>query len=188
MMWVVAHLPFALQMRIGRGVGLLSYRFAKQRRLICEVNLRLCFPELTEAARQQLVKDTFIANGMGLIEIGICWYRNIEDFRDRVTVVGLEHLEKAKAQGRGVLLLCAHFSTLELGGCLTNMISPMDVTYRHNKNPLFQAAMLKGRRRHFPHVLEREDVRGVMRSSSDRRRISAGPSSGCHFTQHTPQR
>ena len=175
MMWVVAHLPFALQMRIGRGLGLLSYHFAKQRRHICEVNLKLCFPELTEAQRQQLVKDTFIANGMGLIEIGICWYRNIEDFRDRVTVVGLEHLEKAKAQGRGVLLLCAHFSTLELGGCLTNMISPMDVTYRPNKNPLFQAAMLKGRRRHFPRVLEREDVRGAMRSLKEGRTLWYAP-------------
>lgn len=175
MMWLVAQLPFALQMRIGRGLGHLSYIFAKQRRHICEVNLRLCFPELTEDERKQLVKDTFIANGMGLIEIGICWYRNIEDFRDRVTVVGLEHLQKAKAQGRGVLLLCAHFSTLELGGCLTNMVSPMDVTYRPNKNPLFQAAMLKGRRRHFRRVLEREDVRGAMRSLKEGRTLWYAP-------------
>ena len=175
MMWTVAHFPFPLQMRIGRGLGLLSYRFAKHRRQICEVNLKLCFPELGEDERQQLVKKTFIANGMGLIEIAIAWYRDIEDYRDRVTIEGLENLEKAKAKGKGVLLLCAHFSTLELGGCLTNMISPMDVTYRPNKNPLFQAAMLKGRKRHFTRVLEREDVRGAMRSLKEGRTLWYAP-------------
>lgn len=175
MMWSVAHLPFPLQMRIGRGLGRLSYLLARQRRHICEVNLELCFPELSAAERQQLVKKTFIANGMGLIEIAISWYRNIEDYRDRVTVTGLENLEKVKAKGKGVLLLCAHFSTLELGGCLTNMISPMDVTYRPNKNQLFQAAMLKGRKRHFPKVLEREDVRGAMRSLKEGRTLWYAP-------------
>lgn len=175
MMWTVAHVPFPLQMRIGQALGRLSYLLAHHRRHICEVNLKLCFPELTEAERQQLVKQTFIANGMGLIEVAICWYRNIEDYRDRLTVTGLENLEKARAKGKGVLLLCAHFSTLELGGCLTNMVSPMDVTYRPNKNALFQAAMLKGRKRHFPQVLEREDVRGAMRSLKEGRTLWYAP-------------
>jgi len=38
------------------------------------------------------------------------------------------------------------------------------VTYRPNKNPLFQAAMFNGRIRHFRHVYDRKDVRGAMRS------------------------
>lgn len=164
MMWTVAQLPFALQMRVGQGFGWLSYRLARARRHVCEVNLRLCFPELSEDEHRALVKKTFIANGIGLVEIAICWYRDLDEYKNRVTVSGLENLEKAKAKGRGVLLLCAHFSTLELGGCLTNLISEMDVTYRPNKNPLFQAAMLKGRKRHFKRVLERSDVRGAMRS------------------------
>lgn len=163
-MWLVAHLPYSLQMRIGRVIGRLSYHLARERRHICDVNLRLCFPELDDAQRRELVKQTFIANGMGLIEIAIAWYRDIEKYRDRMTYSGLEHLENAQAKGQGVLLLCAHFSTLELGGCFTNMLCPIDVTYRKNKNPLFQAAMLKGRQRHFSHVIEREDVRSAMRS------------------------
>lgn len=175
MMWTVAHFPFPLQMRIGRGLGLLSYRFAKQRRHICEVNLKLCFPELNDDERQQLVKKTFIANGMGIIEIAIVWYGNIENYRNRFTVEGVENLEKARAKGKGVLLLCAHFSTLELAGCVTNMISSMDITYRPNKNPLFQAAMLKGRKRHYSRVLRREDVRGAMRSLKEGRTLWYAP-------------
>lgn len=163
-MWSIAHLPFSLQMTTGRLLGKLSYRFARERRHVCEVNLRLCFPELSEEEHRDLVKRTFISNGIGFVEIAISWYRDAEAYRDRVSVSGLENLERAVARGKGVLLLCAHFSTLEFGGFLFNLFGSMDVTYRPNKNPLFQAAMLKGRKRFYPQVLERGDVRGAMRS------------------------
>jgi KDO2-lipid IV(A) lauroyltransferase len=163
-MWLAAHLPYPLQIHIGRGLGLLSYYFARSRRHICEVNLRLCFPELTEQEHKKLVRKTFRSNGIGLIEVAIAWFRDPEDYRSRTTVTGLENLEAAIAEGKGVLLLCAHFSSLEMGGFLFNLVGDMDVTYRPNKNLLFQAAMFNGRIRHFRHVYDRKDVRGAMRS------------------------
>jgi len=163
-MWGVAHLPYWLQIRIGQGLGLLSYTFARSRRHVCEVNLRLCFPELSEREHRTLVRKTFLSNGIGLIEVAISWFRDPEDYRSRTRVSGLENLEAALAEGRGVLLLCAHFSSLEMGGFLFNLFGEMDVTYRPNKNPLFQAAMFNGRIRHFRHVYDRKDVRGAMRS------------------------
>lgn len=160
----MAHLPFGMQIRLGQFLGLLSYYFARSRRHICEVNLRLCFPELNEREHRRLVRKTFLSNGIGLIEVAIAWFRDPEDYRARVRVTGLEHLEAAVARGRGVLLLCAHFSSLEMGGFLFNLIGEMDVTYRPNKNPLFQAAMFNGRIRHYRHVYDRKDVRGAMRT------------------------
>ena len=163
-MWIVAHLPYPVQIQIGKSLGALSYHLARERRHICEVNLRLCFPELSAAEQRHLVRQTFISNAIGLIEIAIAWYRNPEDFRDRVSVTGLENLDAAISRGKGVLLLCAHFTTLEFGGFLFNLFHKMDVTYRPNKNPLFEAAMYKGRIRHYPNVFDRKDVRGAMRS------------------------
>lgn len=163
-MWAVAHLPYPLQIRIGQFIGLISYYFARSRRHICEVNLRLCFPELSEAEHRELVKKTFLSNGIGLIEVAISWHRNPEDYRSRTKITGLDNLQNAVAEGKGVLLLCAHFSTLELGGFLFNLVGDMDITYRPNKNPLFQAAMFNGRIRHFRHVYDRKDVRGAVRS------------------------
>ena len=163
-MWLVAHLPYALQIRIGQCLGLLTYLFARERRHICEVNLRLCFPELSELEQKKLVRKTFLSNGIGLVEVAIAWFRDPEDFRTRTKVTGLENLEAALADGKGVLLLCAHFSSLEMGGFLFNLVGDMDVTYRPNKNPLFQAAMFNGRIRHYRHVYDRKDVRGAMRT------------------------
>jgi KDO2-lipid IV(A) lauroyltransferase len=175
LMWLVAHLPFPLQIRMGQLLGLLSYYFAGERRHVCEVNLRLCFPQLSQSEQRRLVKQTFISNGIGLIEICIAWYRNPEGFRERVTVSGMENLEKAIARGKGVLLVCAHFTTLEIGGFLLSLFQKMDVTYRPNKNPLFDAAMYNGRLRHYPGVIERKDVRTTIRNLKQGRVVWYAP-------------
>ncbi|MGM0631536.1 MAG: LpxL/LpxP family Kdo(2)-lipid IV(A) lauroyl/palmitoleoyl acyltransferase [Pseudomonadota bacterium] len=161
--WLAARLPFRWQMAIGRDIGRLSYHFARRRRQICETNIALCFPELSEDQQRRLVKDTFLSNGMGIMEIGLSWYRRPEEFMDRVTAHGVEHVEAARAQGRGVLLVSAHFCTLELIGGLTAQLFPVDITYRAHKNPLFDALMKRGREQHFGAVVERRQVRLALR-------------------------
>ncbi len=162
--WLVARLPFALQMRLGRGLGWLSYALARERRRICQINIDLCFPELTTEQRRRLVRDTFISNGIGVLEVGMAWCRNPADFRRRVTVSGLEQLEAAAARGKGVLLVCAHFTTLEFCGSLLSLFHRMDVTYRPHKNPLFETLMFRARQRLYGAVIDRGDVRQALRS------------------------
>ena len=163
-MWLLAHLPFPVQIRIGQAIGYLSYLFARERREVCRINLELCFPELTPAERKTLLLKTFLSNGIGVMEVVMSWCRDPESFRNRVTISGLENLRKAKAEGRGVLLLCAHFTTLEFAGALLSLYETMDVTYRKHSNPLFEAVMSNGRKRLYPNVIERENVRDTFRS------------------------
>ena len=85
LMKVVAHMSYPIQIKIGQLLGVMSYHLAWQRRHICEVNIHLCFPELNDAERKQLVRKTFISNAIGLIEVAIAWHRDPEEFRDRVT-------------------------------------------------------------------------------------------------------
>ncbi|PCH63146.1 MAG: lipid A biosynthesis acyltransferase [SAR86 cluster bacterium] len=174
-MWTLAHFPFVLQMRIGQGLGLLSYYLARRRRHICEVNLKLCFPELNQSQLKTLLRKTFLSNGMGLMEVAMCWSRNPEDFRHRVTTSGLEHLQEAVAKGKGVLLIGAHFSTLEFGGTLFTLFNEMDITYRGHSNPLFQAVMSNARKKHFRGVIERQNVRGALKSLKDGRTLWYAP-------------
>ncbi len=162
--WLVAQLPFALQIRLGRGLGWLSYALARERRRICRINIDLCFPELSAQQRQRLVRDTFLSNGIGVLEVGMAWCRNPEDFRHRVTVSGLERLEAAAARGKGVLLVCAHFTTLEFCGSLLSLFHRMDVTYRPHKNPLFETLMFRARQRLYGAVIDRGDVRQALRN------------------------
>ncbi len=163
-LWLLAQLPFVLQIRLGQGIGYLSYLLAKERREVCRINLELCFPELDPAERKMLLEKTFQSNGIGVMEAALSWSKNPESLRNRVTVSGLENLQQAKARGRGVLLLCAHFTTLELAGALLTLFESMDITYRKHKNPLFEAVMSNSRKRLYPAVIERENVREIFRS------------------------
>ena len=161
--WLAAQLPFPAQMQIGKALGWLSFHFARERRHICQTNIALCFPELTPGRQRQLVRDTFISNGIGVMEVGLAWCREPQSFRKRVRVSGLENLQRAAEGGKGVLLVCAHFTTLEFAGCLLSLFHKMDVTYRPHKNPLFETLMFRARQRWYGAVIERGDVRAALR-------------------------
>ena len=163
-MWLMAQLPFTAQIRLGRFIGWLSYHLARGRRHVCEVNLRLCFPELSEQEHRHLVRETFASNGIGFVEIAIAWCGRFDRYRDKVTIHGQENIDAALKQGRGILLLGVHLTCFEIAGFLYSMFGEVNVTYRANdKNPLFNAFMYNGRRRLYRGVFERRDIRGAMR-------------------------
>lgn len=163
-MLLLAYLPYPLQLRIGRVLGILFYHLGHYRRHITQTNIKLCFPELDALAQKKLVRDIFIANGIGIVESAMGWWRDASMWKSRTTFIGLEHLEKAKQEGRGVLLIGAHFSTLDLAGPLLSLVTDFAVTYRENKNPLFDTVMKARRARYTKSVLHRNDLRGMVRS------------------------
>ena len=167
-MYLAAWLPWRLKLWVGRGIGLAAWRLARRRRHITETNLRLCFPELDDAAHARLVRETFIANGIGIMETATGWCRDPEHLRHRVTFKGQEHMARVQAEGRGALIIGVHFSTLDLGGALHSLFFPADVVYRPHDNPLFERFMTRARSRIFGTAIDRHDLRGVVR------RIKAG--------------
>ncbi len=163
-MRLMAAMPFWVQIKIGALIGFLSYHLAWGRRHVCETNLRLCFPEHSDAERKKLVRQVFRSNGIGFVEICIAWCCDNEAFRDRVQFHGLEHLRAAEAQGKGVLMFGSHLTTFEISGFLYSLVGDLNCTYRRNdKNPLFDAFMFNGRKRWYEGVYERKDIRGAMR-------------------------
>ncbi|WP_299310986.1 LpxL/LpxP family Kdo(2)-lipid IV(A) lauroyl/palmitoleoyl acyltransferase [uncultured Halomonas sp.] len=175
LMYLAAWLPWRLKLWIGKLIGLAAWRLARRRRHITKTNLRLCFPELDDDRQRQLVRETFIANGIGIMETATGWCRDPEHLRHRVTYKGEHHLAAARAEGKGVLVVGIHFSTLDLGGALHSLFFPADVVYRPHDNPLFERFMTRARNRIFGRAIDRHDLRGVVR------RIKAG-----HIVWYSP--
>ena len=162
--WLVAQLPFPLQLWLGRGLGALAYYSMRSRRRIARTNLGLCFPELDTPARRALLRDHFRALGLGVIETAISWWTPAARLRGLARIEGLEHLQAALGAGRGVILLSAHFTTLEIGGRLLSLHAPFHVLYRRHKNAAFEAVMQRARTRHFEKAIARDDMRGMLKS------------------------
>jgi KDO2-lipid IV(A) lauroyltransferase len=144
-------------------LGDLLYRFGAARRHIAATNLTLCFPELDNTARARLLRAVFRSTGIGAIETAIAWFREPSRYAARLDVSGLEHLLSAQRQGKGVLLIGAHFATLDMAGALLSLVADIDIMYRYNKNPVIEWLMRRGRERLFGGVIERSDTREVLR-------------------------
>ena len=120
-MWLLAQLLFPWQIRIGQFIGWLSYHFASGRRHVCEINLRMRLPEPSGREHEQRLGKTFAANGIGFVEIAIAWCGNPDRYRHRVEIHGLEYIDQALTQGKGVLLLGLHLTCFEIAGLLSSM-------------------------------------------------------------------
>ncbi|WP_127475615.1 LpxL/LpxP family Kdo(2)-lipid IV(A) lauroyl/palmitoleoyl acyltransferase [Sulfurivermis fontis] len=158
-------LPYPALLLLGHGLGLLMYLLLPSRRRIARINLRLCFPEREERAREKLVRATFRSSGMAVFENALSWWGSAARMRRLHQVEGLEHLLAARAAGHGVILLGSHYTTLEISGrflaCHVDGLQPI---YKRAHNPLYEAVMVRMRKKLFDDLLESTDMRTIVRN------------------------
>ena len=166
-LWCLSHLPYVWQLTIGRRIGMIFHRLARRRRAIAALNLSLCFPELSASKRENILAEQFVSMGIGVMEVAISWWTADKRIKKLAHVDGLQHLQTALDRGKGVILLSAHFTTLEIGGRLLALHAPFHVMYREHKNAAFDRVMKSARIQHFGKAIPRGDLRGVLRSLQD---------------------
>ena len=159
----IIYLPFSLQLWIGYQLGKMGWHISKKWHNTADKNLSAAFPELDNTQHQKLMAQHCRSLGIGLIEMGNAWWGADQKLKQRVTVEGLEHLDSALEQGKGVILLSAHFTTLEIGGKLLSLFRPLHAMYREQDNKHFNQAMVDGRLSFLQSLIKKSDLRGMMR-------------------------
>lgn len=163
-LYLVTLLPYPLIRRIGFTLGRLFMRIGKRRVKIAERNLELCFPDMSREARAQMLLENFESTGMAVMETGMAWFWPDWRVKKIFQVEGLEHMRQAQAEQRGVLLIGVHFLTLELGGRIFGLYNPGVGVYRPNNNPLMDWLQTWGRLRSNKYMIDRKDVKGMIRA------------------------
>lgn len=147
LLWLLHFLPLPLLAAIGRGLGKLLMLFGRKRRAVVALNLRWCFPELDDRARDDLARRHFAALGRSILERGIFWWGSRERLEKLIHVHGEAHLQAQLAAGRPVILLAPHFLGLDAGGVAVTMRYDIVSIYAEQTNPVFNRLLLRGRSR-----------------------------------------
>lgn len=150
-------------LRIGERVGALAARCPLPQRRVVRRNLELCFPDATPAQRVQLLQAHFREAGLTLPETALAWFAPVPRLLGLVRFEGLEEFDRLQASGRGVILLAAHFTTLEIGARFATAARPVHAVYKPSKNPLLTEFFRRYRGAVSAGMIASDDIRSMVR-------------------------
>ncbi|MEN9465031.1 MAG: hypothetical protein RL217_1212 [Pseudomonadota bacterium] len=171
----LSFLPYKVQLSIGKGLGILLHKVLKSRRRVAEVNIRLCFPELSADEQAQLVRENFINTATGFMETMIAWFRHPHYLLDKTEFRGLDKIAAAQKSGKGVLLLGAHYTMLDLVGTLTCNYVEANITYKRQHNLVLNWIMEACRARTYKIMFISKDIRGVVAALNNKEVVWYAP-------------
>ena len=109
-----ALVPLEVARSAGRFVGRLAFRMNTQTVRVVRRNIELAYPQLSGDQQAALMKEAVLEQGALTAELGHVWRRSPAYVMSKLRVVGIEHLEAAAADERGVLVLAPHVGNWEV--------------------------------------------------------------------------
>jgi KDO2-lipid IV(A) lauroyltransferase len=161
--WTIARWPWWLARWIAPKLGAAMRSCMVSRRRVARINLALCYPELSESRRKHLLRAHFASMGMAVFEFLRAWWGRLQPLDAGFEIDGLQHIEQARAEGRGVILVSPHFTTLEICLRLLCKYAPVAGMYRLHASPALDWAVKRGRMRHAAGMFTREELRPAIR-------------------------
>lgn len=157
--YLLSQLPYRVQVGLAHLVTPLL-KLNKKRLNMARINIDMCFSEWSEAERQRVLDETLFSTSMAIFETGIAWFWSKKRLRGLYTISGVEHLETARNDGQGALLLSMHFTHLDLGSAMLGQNTDYDGMYRPHKNPVYDYLQKTRREAYCPGItIPRDNVR-----------------------------
>lgn len=173
---LICLLPHRAALSVGSLVGRIVHSIGGSRRAVVRRNIELCFPDLSPDERDALALEHFRALGMTLIEMGLGRWASDGHLQSITKLKGIEHVHNALQAGHGVILLSAHFTTLEImGRVLALNMPPFDAVYRRNRSEFMTELQRTGRERSAESTIEKRDIKKMVRSLRDKRAVWYAP-------------
>lgn len=150
-------LPRPWVMAAGGWLGDALRRRNAKRRRIAEVNLRLCFPQLTDAARAELLREHFRAYGRSVLDMALVLWARPARVDRWCKLPQRDQLRALLARGP-VIVVAYHQTALDLGGGIVARVHPCVSMMKRDRNPLVTWQLWRGRAH-----LDRANIRVLMR-------------------------
>ncbi len=157
-------LPLRIQMKMGAALGRLAMRIVGKRVNTAKRNLELCFPEMSDAEQQALLRMNFEQTGKAIFDTINGWWWSDEKIQQHMTIKGQEHVQQTLDNGQGVILFAVHCLPLEMGARIFGQFQPGVGVYRPHNNAVMEYLQVKGRLRSNKALVPKRDLRQMVRS------------------------
>jgi Kdo2-lipid IVA lauroyltransferase/acyltransferase len=107
-------LPRSVARKVGATFAAAAYKIRTPLRRAAMFNLKLAFPESSEAEREQIIRDMIRQIGWMAGEFSQFPKYTPENIERIVAIDGAENFDRAQSRGKGVLFLTGHMSAWEL--------------------------------------------------------------------------
>lgn len=158
-LWVIIQFPHSIRITLGKCLGRIAFLFPTQMKHTTDINLKLCFPELTPKEHQALAKKNFASLGIALMESAMAWLFSKKQLQSLYTIQGYEHAEKAFKHGKGILLITPHFTCVELAARFIGLEENFGILYRPHKKPWMASIQEYFRKKRFNLCIRNDNIR-----------------------------
>jgi len=163
LIWVLGKTPQRIGLMLGVPLAVMMRLGMKRRRRIAQRNIGRCFPQNTAADNQAVLKACFRSLARAIFEIAWSWSASAARMRRMGHVEGIENVQAAAAGGRGVLMVTAHITCLEIGARILAMNVPVSGIYRPLKSPVLEWYQNRSRLSYGEAMISKRDVRSAIR-------------------------
>jgi KDO2-lipid IV(A) lauroyltransferase len=109
---MICCLPHSFLMSLGKGLGILYYKFIKKQRQLALRQIRRSL-DISEAEAERTIRDSFINMGRNFLEMLYMPHLSKENFTDYIEIDHLDRLKAALAEKHGVVILTGHVGNWE---------------------------------------------------------------------------
>ena len=149
LMQIVARTPWIVANAIAHTSVWFMWMVNRRARPITEVNIAICFPEMTRERQRSLVKASLYETSMNAFDMVRCWVRSRDYLEGRISNVdGLEHLLQAAEVGKGTLVLTPHLGSWEIVNLYLSSRNTFTALYREPRASTLAEFILRQRQRH----------------------------------------
>lgn len=162
-MQLSARIPRRLAQAMSGSGGLLLQALMRRRAAIVDANLRHCFPHWDASERARWRRRMFRALAYSFYEIALSWCRRDSSSLPPCRIDGLQHVAQAQAEARGILLVCGHYTTMEITGRLIAEQVPLHAVYRPLRNRVLERFQNRGRGRYAKGLISKREPGRILR-------------------------
>jgi KDO2-lipid IV(A) lauroyltransferase len=147
--YLIGHLPKGVRAALGNVIGVLWFDILRIRRDVAIANLEIAFPEKNLAERTEIARRSLKHMGQTIVEYTLFPFFRKKDIPKRFVFEGLEHIERALAQGKGAILLTLHLGNGDFAiAALSQMGLPINLISKEFKSRWLNDLWFGMRRKH----------------------------------------